>query len=192
MATTVWTPTTALTLGNDDFDFSYRARVGLNAGGQLSASLGQVRVRFPCPTNSGDSLKFTHVSIGIAKNAVSGGGTDADFETVATPTELLFSGGSGFTIANNSVITSDWVNLSFAITDDLIVIMDIPAGGPGGTAFSGSQGTHERTWYKASVTTWNVAAPTGFTSLNIVTIDGPDLIETQAAAGDVLMPMICM
>lgn len=49
--------------------------------------------------------------------------------------ELLFSGVSGFSLSNGATIISDWLTFSFAITDSLVVDMDVAAGGAGGITF---------------------------------------------------------
>lgn len=120
----------SVSLGTDDNNpnVSFRNSVVLTAG-----SNGQVRATFAASATIG--LVATNCAIGIHNS----GGTG--WETIGTPTELLFGGLSGFTISAGQSKTSDFVNLSFAVTDRLIVIIDV--GSPGGNLFSTANGNSD-------------------------------------------------
>lgn len=140
------------------------------------ASLGQVRVTFQAGTSAG--LKATHCSI-----AVVGAATIPN--TTLTPTELLFSGVSGFNLATSGQITSDWVNFSCLSTDTLIVCIDEDSSGNGDGGDGALQGTvtGAQWWAKPSSSSYNQATVSGFSQIGTLNLYVVNLIETQASGG---------
>lgn len=137
------------------------------------SGLGQVRVTFHTP--GGTSTVVDHASIGIS----TGTGT----ATTATPVELTFAGGHGFTYGTTAAsFVSDWVNLSgFTGSNKLVVIMDLNATTGGGDYSVNTSSTNATgTFYSASAT-WNVASPAGGTSAGAYGFVA--LVETQSGGG---------
>jgi hypothetical protein len=168
--TTIFSASPAGGSGDDSNDppWTYRNILPITGNAQ-----GQVRATFQ--SASGGPLTAAHCSIGVW----AGSGQAA---TTATPVELTFSGASGFAIATNSQITSDWVNLAgFTSSNKLVVIFDV-----------GSSNNLNRQWVTASYEYWsggsnsyNVASPSGLTDTTgvdegIVSVE----VRTGAAGGD--------
>lgn len=129
--------------------------------GSLSGSADQIRVTFEASTANG-AFQVDHCSI-----AVIGGSTYPNVDStnpstgVTQPVELLFSGASGFNIAQSGTLASDWMNLKLRATDTIAVIFDH-------NSISG--GAHRRTaalsynaFSKAASASYNVASVTGYT-----------------------------
>lgn len=167
MPTTIFTD--SLTADDNVNDgFSIRNVLVITGGAQ-----GQVRVTFKASGSA--AFKVDHCSIGISN------GTSAN--TTTTPTELTFSGGSGFSIALGQSITSDFVNFSgFISTDKLVVIFDVNSAAGSGNYSDDNASTGNTNFFQAATVSWNVAAPTGFSS-NINVNSGVSLIEVQPAPG---------
>src|SRR5271154_1407530 len=112
MPTTVFTePSGSASQGGANAGFTFRTFMAPSSGG-----LGQVRCTFY--SGSSGNLQVNNAAIAVKGMAT------APTVSVA-PTELLFSGGSGFTIAASSSIVSDWLTFSFLSTDLLCVITDM-------------------------------------------------------------------
>lgn len=141
---------------------SFRQQVTITA-----ASLGQVRCTFQAGQTS-PGWSTANCSIGVAATAPN---------TAATPIELLFSGVSGFSIAANATITSDWANLSALITDTLVVVMDTSANG---TIEIATGVTGANTFFKGGAS-FNASSVSGYSQI-ASDVFGVNLIETQAAA----------
>jgi hypothetical protein len=166
-------PTTVLSLSltaDDSGDEGESMRNTTSTSPLLSASLGQVRVRFVASAAAGN-FTADHASIGIDLG-------DSTGSTTATPVELLFSGAHGFNISQGTTITSDWANLNFLITDKLMIIFDLNAASGGAMR----RGTVANVFIKPAVATYNVATVTGFAESGFTL--GYDLIETQSGGAD--------
>lgn len=129
-----------------------------------SGSWRQIRVRFVAAT-SGANFTTTNASVGIRSS---------NANTTATPTELKFSGVSGFDLAPNTTITSDWTDFNFSSTDSLIVIFDVYAvsGGNLRIVLTGSTDAYA----KAATQSYNSSSVTGF-SLGSGDTYSIDLVE---------------
>lgn len=147
---------------------SFRDFVTVTSGG-----LGQVRVTFQAGS-SGLGLQADHASI-----ALQGNGTPPNVQL--TPTELLFSGVSGFNLPGaNQTIVSDWLTFAFAITDTLAITFDINGASNGACEIITGAPTGVVEAYFSNTPSYNQANFTAGGSLA-----GTDfsvaLIETQAA-----------
>lgn len=149
--TQIWAPSSPLNLngsgangGTDRIEF-----LGLSGGG--------TQVRVTLQAGSSTAMQLDHVSI-----AVLGSATFPN--TQAVPTELLFGGVSGVSIAAGASIISDWANLTFASTDTLVLVLDQTAGGPGGFEYN-SGTTNANAQYKVSAASYDQATVSGFTAL---------------------------
>lgn len=164
---------TLVTDDNANDGLSVRNVLPITGGAQ-----SQIRVTFNASASA--AFKTDHCSIGIWA------GTNAD--TTATPTELTFSGGHGFSLTSGQSITSDWVNFSgFTIANKLVPIFDVNSAAGSGN-FRDSATVGNTNWFAAGVS-WNVAAPAGFSSQINVNI-AVSLIETRAALGGSTMLMM--
>jgi len=171
---------------NDSGDegITARERVPLIADSQ-----GQVRVTFVCSTTAGQRFKTDHCSIGVQSGGSSG-------ETIATPVELLFSGASGFDLANaagGTTLVSDWANLSFVSSDNLVVIMDFTAAGSGGfPRFKASAATGCSSVFHLAAASYNSATVPAGSTTNVGQTLGFNLIETTAGGAPItnLTPQI--
>jgi hypothetical protein len=137
-----------------------------------AGSDGQVRVSF----KAGGSGNFvtTHCSIGVNTTPTS--------DTLATPVELKFGGASGFTLAANGTITSDWVDFNWTNGQSVVVITDVGSPGYGTDISDPTVGTAVAFYYKAATESWNVAVKgTGYSNVNSK-VYGVVGIETQAGA----------
>lgn len=171
--TTIFTDTPNVDDNAND-GFSVRDVLPITGGAQT-----QIRVTFKASGSA--AFKTDHCSIGISN------GTSAN--TTATPTELTFSGGHGFSIALGTTITSDFVNFSgFTSTDKLVVIFDCNSAANSGN-WQDSSTTGNSLWFKAATVSWNVAAPAGFTQ-SANTNGAITLIETQSAASSPVVSRI--
>lgn len=171
MPTTIFTDTLTSDDNNND-GLSVRNVLAITGGAQT-----QIRVTFKASSSQG--LHADHCSIGIST------GTNAN--TTAIPTELLFSGASGFTIAANGLITSDFVNFAgFTAADKLVAILDVNAAGAGGL-IDDLASTGNVNWFAVATASYNVAAPAGFASQATTNIS-VSLIETQAVGGAAAAP----
>ncbi len=106
----------------------------------------QIRVTFTAGTDA--ALIVSNASIG--KGAGTGFG-----DCTATPLQLLFSGGSGFSISAGGTITSDWLNLSglSMISGDTCMV-SFSTGANGGLRYRNSL-TNATTWYSGNTALWN-------------------------------------
>lgn len=135
----------------------------------IAAGGTQIRVTFNSDTTAGKRLTTVHCS--IAKQ--SSGSTAS-----ATPVELTFSGASGFDIANNSSITSDWVGLTTTIGDNLLIHRD---SSEEDSRQLGPTGDSALFYYKAGVNTdWNQATVSGYSSSPSGYSNGISLVEVQS------------
>lgn len=96
-------------------DYSLRQIISSIVG---TGPWNEIRVTFQAGAATG--LSADNCAVGIRS-----GSSD---DTMATPTELLFSGGSGFSISAGQEITSDWLSFSFTHTDELLVVNDVSSG----------------------------------------------------------------
>jgi len=131
---------------SNHYNYSYRLVID---GDLFPFDIAAIRVGF----SSGASYSFNvdNVSVGIR---------DTGANTTTTPTEILFSSGSGFAIGTDSSILSDWLTFSSSAGDDLIVVFDIDningyinqdtAAGYGG-------------YYKSATNSYDQSSVTGFT-----------------------------
>jgi hypothetical protein len=144
--------------------YSLRERVS-----PTGASQGQVRVSFKSGPNG---LVVDHASI-----AVVGGATFPNVQN--TPTELLFSGGHGFTLGPNTAITSDWVNFSSLSTDTLAIIADIHSSGTAVDVACNTSAPYALAYHSAAAS-YNLATVSSYTIGG--TYGFASLIETQPGA----------
>lgn len=126
----------------------------------LSSSTGCNQVRVTLASGSG-SMVVNNVSIGVQ---VSAG------QTVATPTELLYSGGHGFSIGSSTSIVSDWASITMPGASNLIVVVDC-----GSPCNNGATATSIE--YFLSGATYNQANPGGLS--NAAQINSITKIEVQ-------------
>lgn len=147
----IFNPTVSLNADDTNASTSFRVITTLTGG-----SNGSIRSTFT--TSSATTLSVAHAAVGIWTGSGSNG------NTTATPTELLFNGGSGFVgLLAGASITSDFVNFSCASTDKLVVIIDV--GQPGGNRFS-SGNSNVDTWFLTGGASFNNPAPTGYTLIS--------------------------
>lgn len=142
-----WTPTNALNgadSGNNGFSFR-------NESTNITISGSRVRVTFTSASNS--TWVTSHCSIAKCNSATP---PNSDL----TPIELLFSGASGFSIAQATSITSDPLNFPINVGDNLIVVMDTTTGNE---EFS-TTNTNSNNWTKAATTSYNQATVSGFSN----------------------------
>lgn len=118
----------------------------------LTRSSTKIRVTLQAHTSS--TTQFDHVSIGIRSLSTE--------NTTAAPTELLFAGAGGVTIAGGNSALSDELAFSLAGTEAaLIVICDVHSTNGnlrGHTAVAGTR------YYKAATASYNVQSPAGFST----------------------------
>lgn len=155
-------------LNADDSNPNYSFRICCPVTG---SSATQIRATFQ-PGSTGSQVVL-HASIGKRDPS-----EPLHPNTLSTPLQLLFSGGSGFT-ASVSSITSDWLTISgFTLTtgDEVIVICDNSS--PASQRFNNAN-TGVTTFYQSG-TSWNTANTIGlgFTNLNNVNY-GIVSVETQ-------------
>lgn len=91
------------------YSYRYKPPTAMSTGGR------QIRVKFQAATGGGWDV--TNASV-----AILGGATFPN--VAATPTELMFSGVSGFALAAGAVVTSDWLNFPFTTSDVVCVHHD--------------------------------------------------------------------
>lgn len=180
MPTTVFS--TTFTGENSDGESSYRNKIPVSA-----ASQGQVRVKFTSGT--GGEWYTARCAIGVYV----AGATPNDNNTVATPVELTFTGvnsgvgGHGYLLPANTSITSDWVNLSWLISDALVVIMDqgddgvSHNGGSSKTRFDGDVVGSSFAFYQSANTATEATTIEGVDNFDDGRVGGFDLVETQAS-----------
>jgi hypothetical protein len=111
----------------------------------ITTSGTKVRVTFTAPNAT---FTVAHASIG---ELVSGC-------QVVSCNELLFSGGSGFSISSGASITSDWLTFAIDETKGYVVIFDITSDS---VRWKATTGVNE--YYKAGAT-YNVTNPSGTTN----------------------------
>lgn len=87
-----------------------------NLASSLSGGGSFIRIRFEAPASG--TFNVDNASVGIRS---------ATSTTTATPSELLFSGVSGFSISNGATLVSDWLAFTFTSSDSLLVHMDFGA-----------------------------------------------------------------
>lgn len=126
-----------------DAGFTLRTECILTGGGGR-----RIRATFTASTVA--AYGCNNVSIGISKGSAG--------DTVGIPIELFFNGASGFALAANTSITSDWLNFPCSVSDVLTVIQDINV-----TQGNPRSGTNGHTYYKASAASYNLATVAGLT-----------------------------
>lgn len=141
--------------------YSFRKAITPSAGGS------NVRVTFKA-ASSGANFKTDHCSIAVK-------GSSTLPSTDATPTELLFSGASGFNISPGNTIVSDWLSFSFTGSDILVVVMDFAASGGGDCGYN-SSGSNS-TYYKAATASYNTASVSGYTTYGAAPEFGVSKVE---------------
>lgn len=173
MATTIYTATGFS--GTPVINYaSFRMKIAL-----LGGALDQVRVTINI-VNTGVALIVDHVSIGIATGTYS--------NTTATPVELLFGGGHGFTDSGSGGDhVSDWTNFNgFTGSDSLVIDMDVSTGA-GGSGFNFSLTDFNCEGFEFSTNNLYATASPGAPDLgdNIGYNWGLSLVEVQStgAAG---------
>ncbi len=150
-----WQTTFTNTLDTDFIDAlanSISIRTVIPAG-SISLSGTQIRVTFTAA--SGAAFHVAHASI-VERSGSTENGTVA-------PTELLFSGGSGFSISAAASIVSDALIFTLDETKDYLVIFDCSADNPS-TAYNSAASSN--TYYETgSSGSYNVQSPAGFSSI---------------------------
>jgi hypothetical protein len=134
-------------------------------------SLGQVRVTFKGLPATGTWV-VAHAGIGII--------TPGNAPKSGTVSELLFSGISGFTLAHDATITSDWLTFSFTGSDHLMVSMENTSG----NASNSASNSNITAFFQNATGVWNDGTNAGFSS-STNTNYGINLIETQATPSTV-------
>lgn len=162
----IFTPSVGLNTNDSNPNISFRNSVAITGG-----SNGLVRATFAA--SGAAALIANNCSIGVHAPAGSA------WETIGTPTELLFSGGHGFSISAGQTIPSDFASLNFAVSDRLIVIVDV--GTNGGNLFSTANGNCD--CYFGNGASYNQSNP-AFGGGTILTKDYMVFsVETNDAAG---------
>lgn len=137
----------------DDNRTGYSLRMVISADDAV-ASGSQLRLRFEThPSYS--TFVVNNVSI------VPRSGTSDDGTTV--PTEVTFSGDSGFSLGPGEQITSDWIDFDFDSTKDHLVIIDF-ASTPTSRPMWVDMGV--TTYYRASYASYDEQNVTGFSSVS--------------------------
>ena len=140
----------------------------------ISTGGNQIRARFYASTTATKTLVLKHASVGIRSGST--------VNTTATPTELTFDeGASGVTIGTGLDAWSDWVDFDSSASDDLLVIHDISDTDGQGALRRSSMTTPGR-YSKESAESWNVASPTGFSSLIANIADGMFQVEVRTCS----------
>jgi len=116
----------------------------------ISASGGRVRVTFESGAAEGASVD--NVSI-VERSGSTANGTE-------TPTELLFSGSSGFSITANTTITSDWLVFDIDETKDYIIIIDFSSNASADAMKT--QTTSGISYFKSSSNSYDQQSVTGY------------------------------
>lgn len=160
------TPTTVYSnaLGSNNSGnqgYSFRKAITLSGGGT------QIRVTFMA-ASSGGHFKTDHCSIALK-------GTATLPSTELTPSELLFSGVSGFDITPGNTIVSDWLTLTTTAAI-VVVVMDFNSvAGNGDTSYNGS-GSNS-TYFKSVDASYNTASVSGYTTYGAAPEFGVSKIE---------------
>jgi len=160
-------PTAVYSNGTLAGDNAIAPNISVRIGVAVAAGSGtQVRVTLKAGASSSvgvQGISCSHVSIGVSTGTLP--------NTTATPLEIKFGGVSGVTL-NTSLAqqTSDFTLLSgltWTSTDTLVIICDQDATINFDAAQVGAAtiGAFAAVWEKAATTSWNVAAPAGFTNL---------------------------
>jgi len=116
----------------------------------LTRSGNYIRLTFTA--QSGQALDIDNVAI-VEQ--------DEDQDGLYTPTEVLFQGGSGFSIAAGVTIVSDELEYAIDKYKSYIVVMDIGSSGQVNHVTSGGSGY----WKKAATNSYNAATLTGSTAV---------------------------
>jgi hypothetical protein len=132
----------------------YSTAITTNSGGNTGNSM-----RSPTATSGSSGTKVSIVA-GCNTGTCSTGHVgicvqSATYNCVATPVEVTFGGGHGFSLGTGAVLQSDFVALTFSASATLIVIMDSTSSNQGFN--NGSCGTI----YFQSTTSYNVQSPAG-------------------------------
>jgi hypothetical protein len=144
-----WQTTFSLALPEEGNLNDFSLRTIIPAG---SISLSGASIRVTWNSSSGGNLIVEHASI-VERDGSTENGTTA-------PTEILFSGVSGFTISASSTKVSDTLTYSLDETKDYIIISDL--GATGHTFFLTGTG---QTYFKSGSDSYNVQSPAGFSLL---------------------------
>lgn len=153
-----WVTSFLMTLTGNGYDgVNYSHRQSINSS-DLDRSGTSIRVTFQTATAEG--LKVDNVSIGERDGASA--------NTVATPVELLFSGGSGFDIAADNQITSDALNFIIDKTKNYIIVVDCSSiAAKDGNKYKASTGN--TCYYKAVTDSYNQASVSDFSNFDGIT-----------------------
>jgi hypothetical protein len=119
---------------------------------QLSQSGDYVRVSFQACAST---YKFQCDHVSIVEQSSGANGT-------TTPTEILFSGASGFNISAGNAITSDWLLYAIDETKAYIVIYDMNATGDNRYRHKADAATTN--YYKTGAASYNSQTVTGYSS----------------------------
>lgn len=164
--TALWAGTT-----NDAFNFTNwtMRSITKSVSNLFSAYRGQIRVTIASTENNGHAA--SHVSVGIWDGVANKTGTKA------TPVEVTFSGGHGYSISANSSVTSDWISIAALSTDSFVVITD-STGAAGCVASGVSEGLGAD--FSAG-TSWNSAADPDNSLFDATIFQGFSKLETIVA-----------
>jgi hypothetical protein len=156
--------------------------VGFAAGGNFSAATAVFSATLDTHNAGGHSVSYRQIcavatagtQIRVQFGSHSSGVTDIDnasvgiqssvVATTAVPSELKFSGASGFSISAGATIWSDWLDFTQAGSGNVVVVMDM--GDVTNIRFddvSTSGGVHQRAAYNS----YNEANPASFTLAGI-------------------------
>ena len=122
------------------------------ASADLSDSASRIRITLAAPP--GNTCAFDNVSI-VERDPGTPNG-------VTTPTEILFGGTSGVSIASGDEEISDWLDFNIDATKDYLICMDLGSSATY-TYFTASGGGGD--YYLASADSYNVQnMPPGYTT----------------------------
>jgi len=147
-------------------NYSYRLVVD---GSKIPFDIAAIRVGFSSTLNY--PFNVDNASVGIR---------DTGANTTATPTEFLFSSASGFSIATDSAIFSDWLTFSSSAGDDLIVIFDVDSANG---YLSEETGSGHGGYYKSATNSYDQSSVTGFTDGGSNFIASLYWVEIRSATG---------
>jgi hypothetical protein len=137
-----WTTSWSTTLDSDNYGIGgYSFRVVFTEG-MLTESGTYIRVTFVAA--SGGSFIVDHASVGERTGSM---------DTTATPTELKFSGASGFNLSAGSSITSDALLFTLDHTKNYMFIFDVNSSGNYAKYRVGTT----TSYYAPGQASWNVA-----------------------------------
>lgn len=136
------------TLNTDTGDNTGWSQRNILSAASIAASGNQCRITLVAST--GGNMTIDNAAIVERSGSTVNG--------VTTPTEILFSGGSGVALTSGETAVSDWLSFNIDETKEYLIILDVGANGFLRKTDSGGDGTYE----KGSTNSYNVRDPSGF------------------------------